>query len=151
MLAVTGDLSVEAGVFELAGGRIEAEDLDFEGMTWDVTLTPGQEAEGYRIVAGDAAVITDGVLVVRLADGFQPALDTAFTLLHSGTDIIGDAGGTWFGYQDGDEVVGTDGSLFRLDLVPGSESLQLTVIPEPGALTLLAMAGLLGLAVRRRR
>ncbi len=88
---------------------------------------------------------------MRLAEGYQPDLETTFTLLYAGMGITGDAAGTWFGYEDGDEISGTDGSLFRLNLVPGSESLQLTLIPEPGSLALLALAAAVLLARRERR
>ncbi len=60
-------------------------------------------------------------------------------------DSLAAEGRTW------DEIVGADGSLNRLNLVPGSESLQLTVSPEPGSLGLLVLALCRALLLKGRR
>jgi len=105
-------------------------------------LLPGDE---YDQLINALHTQLDGTLRVLLEGGYQPTFGDVFELIRSGT--IDDAGLSF----DLPELAG------NLSLEPmfvdgraGGQSLQLRVVPEPGALT-LCLIGAATLLMRRRR
>lgn len=147
-------LDVSAGQFELAGGRIETDILVANGMFWDVTLTEGMEA--LRLVEVATADITGGTLNLRLEGGYDPAETTQFTLLYASNEIIGASSGDMFGFSDGALLrIGSssagDPLWAQINWVENSESIWLTVVPEPSSTLLTLIAASLFLRHRRRK
>lgn len=154
ILEVDGDLTIQAGVFELAGGRISLENdqLFTVDQLWRVTLTASTEEQNLLSVWD--ADITGAQLAVTLEDGYDPALGTEFTLLYAENMINGADATNMFGFSDGQLVrIGStpDGDPLWafINWVEGSESIVLSVIPEPGS-AMLVLIGLGWLLGRRR-
>jgi hypothetical protein len=99
-------------------------------------------AGGNDLVNVTGPAVLAGTVEVNALDGFDPALDSFYDVLTSPdiTGILAPIGTT------------PGGNFYTASVVPGGagEVLRLTVVPEPGAITLLGAAGL-GLLARRRR
>lgn len=150
VFAVDGALSVVDGIFELAGGQITATSLIATDVTWNVILAA--TAANSNMVAVTNADITGATLSLDLGQDYNPTIGTQFTLLYASDSITGASESNMFGYNDGDTFL-LNGTEFSINWVLGSESIVLTVIPEPHTYaTLLALAcALLALARRRRQ
>lgn len=147
--AVDGTLSVTDGVFELAGGRVAAATLNANDITWEVILAA--TAANQQMATVTTANITDSLLALDLDLGYTPAFGTQFTLLYASDSIIGADATNMFGYADGASIF-VDGVEFVINWVEGSESIVLTVIPEPGqAAALAGLLALLAIVLLRRR
>ncbi len=150
VFAVDGILSIVDGDFELAGGRVTADSLVATEVTWNVILSA--TAADLNMVSVATADISDASLDLTLADGYVPLVGTQFTLLYASDSISGADATNMFGYADG-SVLTIDGVSFTINWVTGSESIVLSAIPEPAAVTLVIalLAGGLVIASRRRR
>lgn len=155
ILAVDGHLTIQDGVFELAGGIIDLEtnNLFTVDQLWNVTLT--QSTENLHLLNVANADITGAQLSLGLADGYDPAEGTAYTLLFASGTITGADATNMFGFSDGQLIsIGTpsggDPLWAIINWVEGSESIVLNVVPEPGTATLLFLAVITMLLARRR-
>jgi hypothetical protein len=130
-----GDVRVRAGSqvnFELAG--------------YDSGLGGGTPQFDQFIVAGNANYL--GILGIRLLDGFMPVFGDSWALIQAGGTI------SFSGLTDLPQLDG--GLSWNVQVVSGSSefgptgsSLVVSVVPTPGALALVALAGLI--TNRRRR
>lgn len=155
ILEIDGNLTIQEGVFELAGGRItlESDQLFTVDQLWRVTLTASTEEQNLLSVWD--ADIAGAQLSVTMEDGYDPALGTEFTLLYAENEINGADASNMFGFSDGQLVrigstPGGDPLWAFINWVEGSESIVLSVIPEPGSMVLV-LAGIGWLLGGRRR
>jgi hypothetical protein len=103
----------------------------------------------YDTVLADGNVTYFGTLSVALLSGFTPVLGNSFQLIATtaGKTV------TWSGTLDALPLAA--GLAWQVSVAPSTmagytgQSLYLTVVPAPGALALLATAGIIG--ARRRR
>lgn len=147
---VQNTLNVVDANFQPAGGVITADQLLAAGSTWQVTLT--QSLESQTLVDVLTADIAGASLGVGLATGYDPAEQTQFTLLYADNQINGASASDMFGFADGALLrigsTATDDPLWAIiNWVPGSDSIVLTVVPEPGSIMLVLSA--LALALLR--
>lgn len=150
IFAVDGALDVTEGTFQLGGGRITAASLIATEITWNVILAA--TAADAHMVAVTSADITDSLLSLALADDYVPGIGTQFTLLYAADSITGASEFDMFGFADGDTFL-LDGIEFSINWVTGSESIVLTVVPEPGhfAAVFAMVAALIVLRRRHKR
>lgn len=151
ILAVTGALDVSLGTFELAGGRILAHSLLAQDIAWSVMLS-GATVDQRLVETLSTVNITDSTLTLTLEDEFTPLIGSQYTLVYAADNIIGASAENMFGYADGDTLT-VDGVDFTINWVLGSESIVLTVIPEPrlAAFGCAILALMTSLLVKRRR
>lgn len=152
---LSGGLTLEdTSVFQPSGGLTIADNLLSTGVTWNLTLTEG--TEGLRLVeVQDATFTGTNTLGVSLANGYDPDEQTKFTLLYAENEIAGFSASNMFGFSDGallriGSTQGGDPLWAIISWEIGSESILLTVVPEPGSVLLLLLAGA-GLMLPRRR
>lgn len=125
LLAVEGTLNLTAGSFELAGGRVVAEELSGDGSDWKITLSEADRGTPLVDIEGEAD-LTDAVLEINIAADVLYRPKSTFILLRADalTGVV--PGGALFQYTDG-EVLDIDGKLYRLAL-QGNE-VRLNVLP----------------------
>ena len=140
------------GVIDLFGGmRVRpAGQMLFEIAGTDNSLAPTTGVVQYDTVLADGNILYEGRLSVALLNLFTPALGNSFQLIATtaGRTV------TWSGTLDAPTLA--PGLAWQVSVAPSTnmagytgQSLYLTVVPTPGALALLATAGIIG--ARRRR
>ena len=141
------------GVIDLMGGmNVQASaQMLFEIAGTSNSAAPTTGVVDYDTVLADGNVTYFGTLSVALLSGFTPALGNSFQLIATtaGKTV------TWSGTLDAPTLA--PGLAWQVSVAPSTnmgstytgQSLYLTVVPAPGALALLATAGIIG--ARRRR
>ena len=139
------------GVIDLMGGmNVQASaQMLFEIAGTSNSLAPTTGVVDYDTVLADGNVTYFGTLSVALLSGFTPVLGNSFQLIATtaGKTV------TWSGTLDALPLAA--GLAWQVSVAPSTmagytgQSLYLTVVPAPGALALLATAGIIG--ARRRR
>ena len=139
------------GVIDLLGGmNVQASaQMLFEIAGTSNSLAPTTGVVDYDTVLANGNVTYFGTLSVALLSGFTPALGNSFQLIATtaGKTV------TWSGTLDALPLAA--GLAWQVSVAPSTmagytgQSLYLTVVPAPGALALLATAGIIG--ARRRR
>ena len=139
------------GVIDLLGGmNVQASaQMLFEIAGTNNSNAPTTGVVDYDTVLADGNVTYFGTLSVALLSGFTPALGNSFQLIATtaGKTV------TWSGTLDALPLAA--GLAWQVSVAPSTmagytgQSLYLTVVPAPGALALLATAGIIG--ARRRR
>ena len=139
------------GVIDLMGGmNVQASaQMLFEIAGTNNSNAPTTGVVDYDTVLADGNVTYFGTLSVALLSGFTPVLGNSFQLIATtaGKTV------TWSGTLDALPLAA--GLAWQVSVAPSTmagytgQSLYLTVVPAPGALALLATAGIIG--ARRRR
>jgi hypothetical protein len=139
------------GVIDLLGGmNVQASaQMLFEIAGTNNSAAPTTGVVDYDTVLADGNVTYFGTLSVALLSGFTPVLGNSFQLIATtaGKTV------TWSGTLDALPLAA--GLAWQVSVAPSTmagytgQSLYLTVVPAPGALALLATAGIIG--ARRRR
>jgi hypothetical protein len=139
------------GVIDLMGGmNVQASaQMLFEIAGTSNSFAPTTGVVDYDTVLADGNVTYLGTLSVALLSGFTPVLGNSFQLIATtaGKTV------TWSGTLDALPLAA--GLAWQVSVAPSTmagytgQSLYLTVVPAPGALALLATAGIIG--ARRRR
>ena len=139
------------GVIDLMGGmNVQASaQMLFEIAGTSNSFAPTTGVVDYDTVLADGNVTYFGTLSVALLSGFTPVLGNSFQLIATtaGKTV------TWSGTLDALPLAA--GLAWQVSVAPSTmagytgQSLYLTVVPAPGALALLATAGIIG--ARRRR
>jgi hypothetical protein len=140
------------GVIDLMGGmNVQASaQMLFEIAGTSNSFAPTTGVVDYDTVLADGNVTYLGTLSVALLSGFTPVLGNSFQLIATtaGRTV------TWSGTLDAPTLA--PGLAWQVSVAPSTnmagytgQSLYLTVVPTPGALALLATAGIIG--ARRRR
>ena len=139
------------GVIDLLGGmNVQASaQMLFEIAGTNNSAAPTTGLVDYDTVLADGNVTYFGTLSVALLSGFTPVLGNSFQLIATtaGKTV------TWSGTLDALPLAA--GLAWQVSVAPSTmagytgQSLYLTVVPAPGALALLATAGIIG--ARRRR
>ena len=139
------------GVIDLYGGmRVRAAgQMLFEIAGTNNSAAPTAGAVQCDTVLADGNIVYEGRLSVALLSGFTPAFGNSFQLIATtaGKTV------TWSGTLDALPLAA--GLAWQVSVAPSTmagytgQSLYLTVVPAPGALALLATAGIIG--ARRRR
>lgn len=149
VFAITGELALSEGDFELDGGRVTAGSLSAPGVGLSLLLAPS--VADSRLFDVSTADITNATVNLTLLDEYSPGIGTEFTLVYASDSIIGADATNMFGYTDGESIF-IGGHEFLINWVTGSEAIVLTAIPEPAAMAVLAgLAGLLVTMILRRR
>ena len=139
------------GVIDLMGGmNVQASaQMLFEIAGTSNSLAPTTGVVDYDTVLADGNVTYFGTLSVALLSPYTPVLGNSFQLIATtaGKTV------TWSGTLDALPLAA--GLAWQVSVAPSTmagytgQSLYLTVVPAPGALALLATAGIIG--ARRRR
>ena len=139
------------GVIDLMGGmNVQASAQMLFGIAGTSnSFAPTTGVVDYDTVLADGNVTYFGTLSVALLSGFTPVLGNSFQLIATtaGKTV------TWSGTLDALPLAA--GLAWQVSVAPSTmagytgQSLYLTVVPAPGALALLATAGIIG--ARRRR
>ena len=139
------------GVIDLMGGmNVQASaQMLFEIAGTNNSNAPTTGVVDYDTVLADGNVTYFGTLSVALLSGYTPVLGNSFQLIATtaGKTV------TWSGTLDALPLAA--GLAWQVSVAPSTmagytgQSLYLTVVPAPGALALLATAGIIG--ARRRR
>jgi len=139
------------GVIDLLGGmNVQASaQMLFEIAGTDNSNAPTTGVVDYDTVLADGDVTYYGTLSVALLSPYTPVLGNSFQLI--ATTAFNTV--TWSGTLDALPLAA--GLAWQVSVAPSTlagytgQSLYLTVVPAPGALALLATAGIIG--ARRRR
>jgi hypothetical protein len=139
------------GVIDLLGGmNVQASaQMLFEIAGTNNSAAPTTGVVDYDTVLADGNVTYSGTLSVALLSPYTPVLGNSFQLIATtaGKTV------TWSGTLDALPLAA--GLAWQVSVAPSTmagytgQSLYLTVVPAPGALALLATAGIIG--ARRRR
>ena len=139
------------GVIDLLGGmNVQASaQMLFEIAGTNNSAAPTTGVVDYDTVLADGNVTYFGTLSVALLSPYTPVLGNSFQLIATTAGRIV----TWSGTLDALPLAA--GLAWQVSVAPSTmagytgQSLYLTVVPGPGALALLATAGIIG--ARRRR
>ena len=140
------------GVIDLLGGmNVQASaQMLFEIAGTSNSAAPTTGVVDYDTVLADGNVTYFGTLSVALLSGFTPVLGNSFQLIAT---TVGKTV-TWSGTLDALPLAA--GLAWQVSVAPSTnmagytgQSLYLTVVPTPGAMALLGIAGIIG--TRRRR
>ena len=147
LVDVAGTMKIwETGAVTLAGGTVECGSFE---MVADSTLCfeLGSLFTDGIVSEGDASL--DGLLDVKLLEGFQPLLGDVFTLL----DVGGNLSGEFNGLAEG-ALIGTVNDVNLILTYTGGDGndvcLTAANVPEPSSI-ILALFALAGLFIWRRR
>lgn len=144
--SASSDFTVALGATLAPGasaGTLLTDDLTMQnGSTLEIELGGLTAGTQYDQVLSSGAVVLDGNLIVKLINGFAPTSADTFTILQ-GVSVTGEF--------DSVTVIGGAGGYFDITYTGNAVLLSNFHVPEPSTITLLGMASLGLIAVRRRR